>query len=1370
MRINASFFIFLITFPFFAQEIGQSKDYFLEARIRHVSQPMGLSSSKITDILKDTKGYIWFGSDNGLNRYDGRTITVFKNDENRAGTIGNDRINCIFQDQHDQLWIGTNKGLYIFDYRLETFIRQKVEGKSDYPIFSICEDKEGVLWFSTQRNLLNYDFRKKEFKKVPLFGQSQNETLELASTAVLKVDMQGELWIGTWGRGIFRMNPLTGEFRKFRIPTNRAMDILKTGRITCIEEGPDGSLWFGGWGYGLLRLFPDRKQTKFYEHRSSQNSLNGNKIKTIKFDNKGFLWIGIEEVGLDRFTLENENFTHFYNSAQFTDISEGPGVSTIMIDDQSLMWLGFRNHGIEIVPLDGAYFQHYKTKSETNHSVHSLYETDNGILMGTRGTLDFFDLTKNAFVSSYPLPNQETPIALQGYGKNKAFIGTYNGSLFKVDLKTGRFVQLGNAKLRSELISTKIKTIHRLFNEKLLIGTSKGVYLIDVDTGAYERFLENDVHTIQSGNDESIWLFSHGGEIFNYYPQTKKMISYAARLEGVLKSAYIATDDTIYMGTDLGFYHIDLDAGEISKYDNIFPYVNNQVNQIVKDNNAKYWFSSERGIVHFDPRKEKFRTYGKEDGLPKIRFNDGVGIRLKNGQLAFGGDDGFVVFDPAKIEDRQNAANLVFTKMSVVGNRSNKTGDHYSKLANISERTAVTLKHWQNNVTFNFALLSHTDPSKHRYQYELAGFNSGWFDLRNQNSVTFTNLGSGDYTLKIRSANEDNNWGPVTALKIHVTTAWYYTWYAYLVYFLLFLALMTYIIQFFRNREQLKGRIKEERLKLDQIEEKARQEHEFTRLRLNFFTNISHELRTPLSLILGPLDSFVKRNKKPGEQHLKLMYKNADRLKRLITQLLDFRAMESENLSFQPSWGNIVQFTQETANLFFPMAYQKDLKFVVNKNTDAFYASFDHDKLEKIIYNLLSNAFKYTEKGCVTVDINNLDESNLPESHNWANSPYDRYFELVFSDSGTGIASEMIERIFHRFYHLNSNSTSPREGTGIGLALTKALVEVHDGEIYTTSTLSKGSRFRVILPLSTQSPSIQVTGNEIEFQTAIGKEEDVSLQIESCEKHNFEQEGQEQATVLLVEDNHDLREYIRLDLGRQYHIIEAANGEEGLEMALETIPDLIISDISMPKMDGFEFCAAIRQNSATSHIPVIILTVHNSHMTKSRGYKIGADDYIEKPFSSFLLALRIENLLTLRKSLQEKFGKEVRLDPKSLPISSMDEVFLKKAMESVERNLGNPDFSANSFADEMCMSRVHLYRKLKALTDQSVSDFVRTIRLKLAANLIGENKLTIKEAAYAVGFNNPKYFSKCFKQQFGVNPSDYEIDKDTTDCPKEEVL
>ena len=1358
--IYTVFFLIIIPFPFFAQKGVPQANHFHEARIRHVSLPMGLSSSKITAIFKDKRGYIWFGTDNGLNRYDGRTITTFKSDANQSGTIGDNRVNCIFQDQHNQLWIGTNKGLYIFDYQLEYFHRQHLGNESDSAIFSICEDKEGQLWFSTKQELLNYDVVKKAFGKVSFLKESENEELELQSNAILKVDRQGELWIGTWNEGIYRMNPITGDYRKFQIDADKDLDIFTTGRISSIEEGPDGSLWFGSWGFGLLRVFPDRKRVKRYENTSSPHSLNGNQVKTIKFDKKGFLWIGIEEVGLDRFTLENEEFTHFFNAPQFTAISEGPGVSTIMIDDESIMWLGFRNHGIEIVPLDGTFFRQYKNRSEVNHGVSSLCETDKGILMGVRGAIDFFDLEKKDFTASYPVPNKETPIAMLHYGENVVIIGTYHGSLFKVNLENGQFVQLGNERFQEELIETKIKTIHRLFDKKLLIGTMKGVYQIDMKTGSYEKVLESDVHTIQSGNDESVWLFSYTEDTYQYYPLTKKMVSFDTKAERVLKSAYITNDHEIYMGTDLGFYQMNLNTGKTINYDNIFPYINNQVNQIVKDNHNKYWFSSERGIVHFDASHKKFRTYDMEDGLPKMRFNDGVGIQLKSGQLVFGGDNGIVVFDPATIENRENTANLVFTKMGIVSNQSGSAGESSSELVNISESNSITLKHWQNNVTFNFALLSHINPSKHRYKYLLEGFNTNWFDLRNRNSVTFTNLKSGDYTLKIRSANEDNNWGPVTSLKIHVDTAWYYSWYAYTAYFILFTALMIYIVQFFRNREQLKSRIKEERLKFDQTEEKARREYEFSQMRLNFFTNISHELRTPLTLILGPLDTFMKKNERPNDQHLKLMHKNADRLKRLITQLLDFRSMESENLSFQASWGNIMQFTEETARLFFPMAHQKGLSFIINKNTDESNAWFDKDKLEKIIYNLLSNAFKYTEKGSIVVDINDLEKVNLPSDNKWSDDKYDRFFELIISDSGEGISKEKIKHIFNRFYHLNSTSDSSREGTGIGLALTKALVEIHDGEIYTTSTIHEGSRFRVVIPLSTKMPPFEIDEDEVEFHAAMEGEEDVSLHMRGYEiELDKEQKALERATLLIVEDNPDVREYIRIDLGEQYNLIEAENGEEGLEIAFNAIPDLIISDLSMPKMDGYEFCSAIKQNSHTSHIPVIILTVHNSDMSKSRGYKNGADDYVEKPFSSVLLALRIENLLMLRKSLQEKFGKEVRLNPKSLPISSMDEAFLNKAMEIVESNLSNPDFSANSFAEEMCMSRVHLYRKLKALTNQSVSDFVRTMRLKLAANLIGENKLTIKEAAYAVGFNNPKYFSKCFKHQFGVNPSDYEIEK-----------
>jgi len=546
-------------------------------------------------------------------------------------------------------------------------------------------------------------------------------------------------------------------------------------------------------------------------------------------------------------------------------------------------------------------------------------------------------------------------------------------------------------------------------------------------------------------------------------------------------------------------------------------------------------------------------------------------------------------------------------------------------------------------------------------------------------------------------------------------------------------------------------------MNFEKIKAKAKHESEFSEMRLKFFTNISHEFRTPLTLILGPLENFIKNNKWPNEQHLNLMYKNAGRLQRLINQVLDFRSMESKSLKFEPSWGNITRFVQETAQLFIPLAEQKGLEFELTNNTEDLYGWFDRDKIEKIIYNLLSNAHKHTQRGKIEFTINSYSLANLPNNINkWELDDYDVLIELVIIDSGEGIPEDKLPHIFDRFYHLQSNNSAV-QGTGIGLTLTKELVEIHNGNISVKSMVGQGSEFKVIIPLQARGHTSENITYSLDENEA---EANISLNVVEHEEEIYAPADSKPPVVLLVEDNEDLREYMRVEFISKFKLLEADNGETGLEIAQREIPDLIISDLIMPGLGGIELCKAIKQDQRTSHIPVIILTAHTSQFNKIKGYEIGADDFITKPFSSELLALRVENLLKNRKELQSKFSREIRLEPNDLSISNMHERFLTKAMEIVEANLDDSEFNADAFASEMCMSRVHLYRKLKALTNQSVSDFVRTARLKLAANLIGKNKLTIKEAAYTVGFKDPKYFSKCFKQQFGVKPSDY---------PQEEV-
>ena len=1338
-----------------------SAGYFNEARLKTLSQFQGLSSSKITALLKDQNGFIWIGTDNGLNRYDGTSILLFQNNPENENSIGSNRITALLEDQDGRLWIGTKDGLYICSHTDHVFQKQHLSEFGIDFITSICEDKEGNIWIGTNSNLYKYSYENKVYQLVDFIEHNIPDNPNLGLQ--LLTDRQGELWIGSWQLGIYRMNPITWEFVRFGIPTHMDHDILREGRITDIEEGPDGSLWFAGYGFGLMQISLDRNSAKIYSHsHNNSNSLNSNKIKSLEFDDKGYLWIGIEESGLDRFAPEAEDFTHFFSEFQSTDIYEGPSVYSIMIDDQSLMWLGFRNDGVKIVPLENPSFEMYSKENESMQ-VLSICETKQGIYLGTRGAIELFDNPSQTYLT-YQLPNNETPIALHNYDDKTLFIGTYRGSLWKFNTLTKKFHRFSNSGIADELSGYKIECFYKLPNHQLLIGTQRGMYRLDLLSGDYKKVIYSDnqynwIHNIQSGYEESIWALSWG-DFYRYFPQTGKLIRHQTDAEGDIKTSYFTPDNQIvYLGTDLGFYTQNLNSTEANRFKDIFPFINNQANAMVVDNQNNFWITSENGLIFYSPSANKFRTFNEEDGLPKMRFYDGVGTKLKNGKIAFGGDQGILIFDPLKIDDRPNNANLTFTGLTILNEEFHVSQPEYPFAEDISEIDELELKYRQNIITFHFSLLSYINPSKHRYRYVLEGFNDNWFDLGNQNSVTFTNLDPGEYILKIQAANEENNWSPMKELKISVSPPITQTWYAYLIYGAILIGIYLLIMQFYKNREKLKSRLRDEHMNFEKIKAKAKHESEFSQMRLKFFTNISHEFRTPLTLILGPLENFIKKQKWPNEEHLKLMHKNAERLQRLINQILDFRSLENKHLQFEPSWGNITQFVKETAQLFVPLAQQKGLHFELANNTKDVYAWFDRDKVEKIIYNLLSNAHKHTQRGKIEFTINSYDRSNLPyKSKKWRSDEYDLFIEFVVVDSGDGIPEDKLPHIFDRFYHLQSNNSSV-QGTGIGLTLTKELLEIHNGKIKVNSKLKKGSEFKVILPLKTSKSSEKVLLDQVE---ELDDEANISLNMLNGEEQ-LEEKTEKLPVILIVEDNEDLRQYIKVEFGSKFKIIEADNGATGLDIALKDIPDLIISDLMMPEMDGIEFCKEIKKDQRTSHIPIIILTAHSSQFNKIKGYEIGADDYITKPFSSELLVLRIENLLKGRKELQNKFSREVRLEPKDLPISNMDERFLTKAMEVVEANLNDSEFNADSFASEMCMSRVHLYRKLKALTDQSVSDFVKTARLKLAANLIGENKLTIKEAAYTVGFKDPKYFSKCFKQQFGVKPSEYVIDDEPAD-------
>ena len=1349
----------LILFPVFLS-FGQHDDLILPEEIQKLSQKHGLSSSKITTICKDDLGFIWFGTTNGLNRYDGKSIKSYKNNPENPHSLSGDYVKCLFKDSNGQLWVGTTAGLNLFDYETHAFTKPTMQDTgSEVTISALTEDKNHHLWIASSGGVGRLSIKTGRYQTYKEIYNRPDFTNSFVTR--LHCDRKGNIWLGTWTDGIYILDPQTGLTEKFSMP-GQPNDITSSGRISAFAEGTDGSIWVGGWGTGLMRIFPDRKSVTVYQHDDkNKNSLNGNKIKALAFDSEGFLWIGTEESGLDRFSPAKGTFVHHFADFHGPDVYEGASIYSILIDDQLMMWLGFRNDGVRKVRLHSSPFRHYARPEEENYRVFSFAESENGLWLGVKGSLDHLNLQTQQF-TRYPLPNNETPIAVYPLDRGKLLTGTYKGSIFLYDAERQTFEPYLPEHLKNFFKGKKVNSFYKASPNNLLIGSQAGFFDYNPESESLKKISPKWTHSILPAGRDSFWLLRFDEAIDRYFPGNGRRVSKKFKRIGPLKAAAVSGEH-MFVGTDLGFYGYNLKNDSILRYKDVFPHQSNQVNAILRDHQHNIWFSAENDLVFFDLERQTFRAFNAMDGLPAMRFRDEAGIRLKNGNMVFGGDGGIIVVNPSAYRPKQNNANLMFSKL-LIANREILAGENNSPLErDISVTDNLTLKYHQNIISFEFSLLSYINPQKHQYRYKMTGMDNEWFDLGSQNSVTFANLPPGDYQLHIQASNEDGIWGRTDSIGITVLPPFWQTWYAYAFYFLCLVAISYLIRKVNLNKEKLKNKIALEQMKQENIRNLARRESEFHDMRLRFFTNISHEFRTPLTLILGPLERFMQKNEHPTGAHLKLMYKNAERLKRLITQILDFRKMEAGDLKFEATWGDIVRFSLETAHLFIPLAQQKAIEFQTHCNESSKYAWFDRDKLEKIIFNLLSNAFKYTAEGSVTFTVNIFEKTpqtsgtgKTPRLQNKLKGSADYFMEITVADTGIGIPEKEQRNIFDRFYHVRPEKSDQSSGTGIGLTLTKELVEVHKGSITVRSKVKEGTEFRVVVPLLTeekwQDPKTHTPAPD-DTAGLLGSARSEALLLP--ENEEMESMAPARPVVMLVENNKDLREYLRLEFAGSYTLLEAEHGKEGLEKALEHIPDLIISDVMMPEMDGIEFCHLIKTNKLTSHIPVILLTAHSSQIHIKEGLETGADDFITKPFSSDLLITRIGNLLKIRKELQSKFSQELKLAPEGLPVRGMDEDFLKKAMEVVEGNLNNADFSADLFASEMCMSRVHLYRKLKALTDLSITDFVKNARLQLASDLIRANKLTVKETAYTVGFKDPKYFSKCFKEQFGVRPSEY---------------
>ncbi|MFZ2906071.1 MAG: two-component regulator propeller domain-containing protein [Cyclobacteriaceae bacterium] len=1325
----------------------------------HLGQKEGLNAEFISYMMKDSRGFLWLCSNFGLIRYDGKEFYNFRNSFVDTTSISNDNVAHVIEDHTGHLWVSTNQGLNQFDLTTQLFTRFEHNPYNNNSIASsevirTIIDPDGKVWIGTTTGFSLY-LGNGKFKNWSDFHGTSRPYKYTAHGIVQDKKDKNLLWIAGAG-GLFSFRKDTEQFKEHQPPIQSDYeDKSKAQRKSFIRLfiDNDNTLWLGNNFGEIFHFNPATIQWTMKSFREKgmlyctincitpydNNRLwicTGSKInsKTIHVLNKKTLALQpfptdsvnhnfeIEADGVNHIFRDKEGITWFSRSrsickldpylqyfsyrqlANFTNSHEPGWVSSIVETEEHL-----------IMSLDGALYKINKTtnepkviRSSANVSHLCLDESSKTVWVVSSAGLQEYNIQTNTiipFSTTQNLPFKGNSItAMHRDRQGNVWASLYMDGLHRLD--KGKKIW---KEYTGELTSTKnspqqlkIYDIEEDKNGTIWVATHAGIRLLNGKSGKLinlhdyieggDKLLSMKALNLTKDKDGNIWVGSLGNGIVGV-----KIDSLANRLYW----AY---------GTKDGL-------------------CDNNISEVTFDSQGVIWATSHRGLISIDPVNNKIQNYFASDGLVSDQLNSFPILGSKNGNVYLGTLDGFQVFNPTTFIKKTLVPKVYLKKT----NKPSAIG-----LDSIDMKKNLTLTYDQNEVVFSFNSMNFSKPEANRYKYKLSGFQEYWVTASaNKNSVSYNNLVPGTYIFTVKASNHDGAWNETGAsIKFVILPPPWKTWWAYSLYTIAFVSLLIIGRNEIVKRERLKGKIK-----LKELE--AEKYHELDTIKSRFFANISHEFRTPLTLILGPIEKRLSSvHEDQDKTELSMMHRNASRLLILVNQLLDLSRLEAGTLKLQCRYGSLNHFINSISNQFSSMAASKKIDFAISASKDiSLY--FDHDKLEKIITNLLSNAYKFTPgEGSITLT---LDQYAPTKSFTQG------FAEIAVWDTGKGIENEHIPKIFDRFFQADSSSTRGYEGAGIGLALTKELVELHGGTISVTSVKNEGSCFAVKLPLGhvhlkpdeLLAPLEEPTQMET-FPTDVPTPASVGIDHSLLPK------------ILIVEDNTDLRTYLRNNFNGLFSVQEAGNGEEGFTKAVQEIPDLVISDLMMPLMDGYQLCKKIKGDERTSHIPVILLTAKANLSAKIEGLEAGADDYLPKPFDWTELHTRIKNLIDIRKKLQEKFAQQMNLKPTEVTVQSTEDRFLKKVLTIVESNLSNPGFSVESLAEEAAMSNVQLYRKLKALTNQTPNELIRNFRLERAASLLKQHAGGVAEIAYQVGFNNLSYFAKCFKEKFGITPSEFQ--------------
>jgi signal transduction histidine kinase/ligand-binding sensor domain-containing protein/DNA-binding response OmpR family regulator len=1349
-------------------------------KFKHITNEQGLSNSTIETIYQDHRGFIWFGTRDGLNRYDGYQMVVFRYDPKDSNSISDNYIRYIYEDKDYSLWIGTINGLNRFDPAKNSFTRYKHNAKdsktlSNNLVNCIYQDRSGQLWISTFGGGIN--LLKPQENTFTHFRHDPNKPGSLSDDRVnyLYEDSYGNFWVGT-ENGLNLFNKKKGIFKSLQnlddFSNNKSNNVIRV-----INEDPEGNLLLGTEDNGLIVFdYTHFSFTHFHHKEKDSSSMASNLVRSILVDRKGNIWIGSVNGGLDLFVESTGKFFHYQNEPENIFSLSQRTASALFEDNQGNMWVGTHRGGVNLYMPNAEKFTLYRQESEPNslsyNDVKAFREDRFGnIWIGTDGGgLNLFNRKKNIF-QHY----KYDPFNPKSIGSNEVldimedseynlWVGTWGGGLCLFNRGNGNFTRYINDPLHKKTISSNfIQKIFEDHNKNLWIATYYGgLNLLDRKTKQFTRIEEDSWHTshlqgnnIVSINEDktgNIWIGTDDGGLNCLNKATKKFSHYFNNEDKMpdLRILFIDSKGRLWVG-ETGLYLFDPKRNLFFLYTDKANLSNEFIKGIEEDKAGNFWISTSNGLIQFNPENFSFRKYNTADGLQGLEFEANANLKIKDGEMFFGGVNGFNAFYPENIKINNFIPPVYLTDFQIF-NKKIVSGVKDSPLqTDISLTKKIKLSYKQSTFSFAFAALNYTALENNQYAYKLERWDNDWNYVGNERKASYTNLSPGKYTFYVKASNNDGAWnehGP--SVTIIITPPFWNTWWFKA---LVIAGIVASIISFYQFRRKLELRKLEERKK-----------EEMHQVQLQFFTNLSHEFRTPLSLILGPVEKLQQEDSQsPYNHYYKVIYRNANRLMHLINELMDFRKSESGALKLNVMPGNLDLFLNEISEEFSELAIEKKIKYTVVVEDGIEEIWFDRQVLEKIAINLISNSFKYTaDGGIVTVEIlrslNNFKPSFENELIIKNEYHGKKYIYLRVADNGIGISKESISHLFERYYKI----TDSHLGSGIGLAFVKSLTLLHKGSIYVYSGRNKGTEIIIAIPVSKEDYSKQ--------ERWIKDDKEAGARLESIH-HKYEhyypaiddphinvQETNGVHTipqVLLVEDNEELRKFIRESLQPEYNITETANGADGLVMAKEEFPDLIISDVVMPEMNGIEFCKSIKEDIETSHIPFIMLTAKDALESEIEGVESGADFYFSKPLSMHLLKLTIRNIFSQRQKLKEKYLKDYHADVKELVHSAKDKEFMNQLIDIIESQLANPDMNIDFVCMQIGMSRTKLYQKIKNITGQSIGDFIRTIRLKKAVQMMTHQDVPLVEVMFSVGIQTQSYFTKAFKKEFGKTPTQF---------------